>query len=104
MDKVVCALKNRILGHDMDDDFFLMTVGKYLTHPSSFRVEEGLCFKDIIINEYCKQIINKHAKKLQSQLRTKQVKEKGLMQLESNHKKHKEKDSYLNISFSEDVR
>jgi hypothetical protein len=41
---------------------------------------------------------------MQSQIRTKQVEEKVLMQLESICKKHKEKESYLYISFSEDVR
>ena len=86
--------------------FFLRTVLKYLQSPSSFIVEDGRCFEDIIVKEYCKQFIRSYSGKaeFQSKLRKSRVKEEVLMQFESVRRKRNKEESYLSFSFSEDVR
>jgi hypothetical protein len=79
---------------------------KYLQSPSAFVVEDGRCFEDIIVKEYCKQFIRSYSGKAEfrSKLRKSRVKEEVLMQFESVRRKRNKEESYLSFSFSEDVR
>jgi len=77
-----------------------------LQSPTSFVVEDGRCFEDIIVKEYCKQFIRSYSGKaeFQSKLRKSRVKEEVLMQFESVRRTRNKEESYLSFSFSEDVR
>ncbi len=104
MDKVIFSLKNQTLGHGAD--FFLRTVLKYLQSPSSFVVEDGASFEDIIITEFCKQMIRSYGSKVgfERKLRKSRVKEEILKNFASVRRKRNNEELYLSFSFSEDVR
>jgi hypothetical protein len=107
MDKVIYSLKNRTLGFDAEYIFFLQTVVKYLQSPNPFSVVDEMSFDDFMVNEYCNDLINKfirvNAVSFQGQQSKDKFKNRILPVFKSKRNKRKEKESYLNTTFAEDI-
>jgi len=96
-DKVIYAIKNRILGHDANYDILLATIKRYLENPNAFVLKKGMNFEDYIIIEYYKYAINKIFVK-------RNVKKQAIDKLTNARKRRIDEESYLNITFAEDFR
>jgi hypothetical protein len=107
MDKVLYALKNRTLGYDMDCNFFLETIMRYLQSPESFTIMEWVSIEDFMLNECCQNllvnILNAHSDNIQGEFNKEELKRSILQEFGRRRKHWIDQESYLNMSFSEDV-
>ena len=90
----------------MKTTIFFRTVVKYLQCPRLFADDSGKIVEDFIINEYCKHIIRSYGDKegFKKRLKKSGVKEEILFQFDTVQTKHKKDESYLRLSFAEDVQ
>ena len=90
----------------MKTTIFFRTVVKYLQCPRLFADDSRKSVEDFIINEYCKHIFRSYGDKegFKKRLKKSGVKEEILFQFDSVRTKHKKDESYLRLSFSEDVQ
>jgi len=104
---VMYSLKNRRLVYGEDYIFFLRTVVKYLQRPSRFFAEySGKSIEDLIINEFGKHIIEHYGEKegFKKTLKKSGVKQDILFAFDCVRTKRKKDESYLRLSFAEDVQ
>jgi hypothetical protein len=97
MDKVLYAIKNRILGQDVCYNMLLETLKGYLENPSDFTFEQGMPFEELLVKEYCEFHMDK--KNIEPTL-----KQQVLSNLLENQRQRKVNESYLNSTFAEDFR
>ena len=95
MDKVLYAIKNRILGHDVCYNMLLATIKGYLENPNAYSYEQGIQFEDFIIKEYCEYYMDQKNIKVT-------VKQQTLDSLLENRRRRKVNESYLSSTFAED--